>query len=232
MKAKIWITLAAALCCAAFASPGLAQDPAPTPVGRQAATATGQKDAQSIISSWPEKTKKAAQALIDKYGQPDGAMDTMLVWNDKGDWKRVTIFRDPVKHNDPMPHEDFLENTVSYHVPEGKVGELAKFDHALVVDETRGELSSHCDSEKANTVALNVANDIVTGKRSVSDAKMFMKKTMMTTMAGKSSPEAEKIQFKQSKAGSSSEQSGTPETGVTPGSEQQQTPQQTPRQGY
>lgn len=103
-----------------LASPCLAQAPTMTPTGQQAATATGQKDAQSIISSWPDKTKKAAQALIDKYGQPDGAMDTMLVWNDKGDWKQITVYRDPVKHNEPMPHEDFLENTVSYHFPKAR----------------------------------------------------------------------------------------------------------------
>lgn len=239
MKAKMIIGAAAGLLsCSLLASSGLAQqDPAMNPTGQPAATISGQKDAQSVINSWPAKTKMAAQDLITKYGQPDGVLDNMLVWNDKGNWKRVTVFRDPVKHNDPMPHEDFIENTVAYHVPEGKVGELARFDHALVVDETRGELSSHCDSEKANTVALNIANEIVTGKRTVADAKSFMKRTMMTTMAGKSSSYSEKLQFKQSKASGSSERSSSPDTGIQPSGQEpqpmpQQSPMPTPQQGY
>ena len=42
---------------------------------------------------------------------------------------------------------------------------LLKYDGSLVIDRTRGELTVHCDNEQANTLTLNIANDIITGNR-------------------------------------------------------------------
>jgi hypothetical protein len=186
--------LAGALACAAIAGLASAQDAAQL-LGQSANGMSGVKDASSLISSWPAKTRTAAEALIQKYGLPNGMTDRMLVWNDKGQWKEIAVYRDPVKHGKPMPHEDFVQNTVSYTVPEGKVADLIKFDHSLVIDVTRGTLASHCDSEAANTLALNLADEIVTGKRSVASAKDFLKSTLMKSMAGKASPYEEKLMF-------------------------------------
>ncbi len=55
-------------------------------------------------------------------------------------------------------------------MPVGKVGDLIAYDGSLVVDHTRGELTAHCDSEAQNTLMLNLANDIVTGQRTVDEA--------------------------------------------------------------
>lgn len=156
------------------------------------------KDAQTAISSWPDNTKKAAQALIDKYGQPDSVSNNKLAWSDKDQWKEVAVYRDPVEHSSPMPHQDFIENKISYKVPENKVADLIKFDQALVIDETRGTLASHCDSEKANTLALNLADEIVNGKRTVASAKSFLRNTLEKSMAGKSSDYMDTLRFKTS----------------------------------
>lgn len=193
--------VAAGLACAALSTAAGAQEAAQdSRMGSQIAMRSGanQADAQSVIQSWPETTKKAGQNLIEKYGQPDGVTDRMLVWNDRQPWKQVAVFRDPVKHNQPMPHEDYIENTVSFKVPENKVADLAKFDHALVVDQTRVTLASHCDSESSNTLALNLANEIVTGKRDVASAKSLLHSTLMKGVAGKSSPLMDKLQFEPS----------------------------------
>jgi hypothetical protein len=186
----------AALACAALAGPMAAQDPPrESTLGQTSASMSGREDAQSVIASWPAKTRKAAQALIEEYGRPDGVTARKLTWNDKDPWKEVAVYRDAVKHAMPMPHEDFLENTISYDVPADKVADLAKFDGSLVVDLTRGTLASHCDSEKSNILALNLANEIVTGKRDVASAKGFLKTTMRVTLAGKSSPYTDKLMF-------------------------------------
>lgn len=211
------IVLAAAALALALAARVQAQDPnAPTsgqgasqmsptgenkPSGAGPSGAMNGQDARTVISSWPDNTKKAAQALIEKYGQPDGVTDRMLVWHDKDQWQKVAVFRDSVKHEAPFPHQDFLENTINYKVPESKIADLIKFDQGLVIDETRGTLASHCDSEEANTLALNLANDIVTGKRSASSARSFMRDTMMKSAAGKSSPYMQRLQFEPNKTG-------------------------------
>ncbi|MFI5349008.1 MAG: hypothetical protein ACHQ2Z_05665 [Elusimicrobiota bacterium] len=213
---RIDMMLAAAACLAgaAFAGPVAADDMSDPPAAPMAApatdassssTMTGKKDAKSVIASWPEKTKAAAQALIEKYGQPDMVTNKMLGWQDKDQWSMVGVFRDAVAHNDPVPHEDFIENKISYSVPENKVGDLAKFNHAVVVDQSRGTLAAHCDSEEHNILTLNLANDIVTGKRDVAAARGFQKKTMAETAAGKSSPYTERLLFSVSSWGNKTE---------------------------
>jgi hypothetical protein len=119
----------------------------------------------------------------------------MLTWNDKDQWLEVAVSRDAVAHSLPRPHMDFIENKISYNVPADKIAALTKFDRALVVDLTRGTLASHCDSEKANILALNLANEIVTGQRDAASAESFQRTTMMKSMAGKSSPYTDKLMF-------------------------------------
>lgn len=199
MKTSDRTILAAAvlLAGAAFAGPAAAQDqPEQAPASGQAPNAmSAPRDAQSVIASWPDKTKSAAQAMIEKYGPPDGATDKKLTWNDKDQWLTVGVYRDAIAHEAPLPHEDFIENKISYAVPDDKVAALAHFDHDLVIDEARGTLAAHSDSEEHNVLALNLANEIVTGKRGVASARSFLKKTLGESMAGKSSPYTEKLMF-------------------------------------
>jgi hypothetical protein len=49
--------------------------------------------------------------------------------------------------------------------------------------------------EEANFLALNLAHEIVTGKRSVEDARDFYPKAVMAHMQKQPSPYAEKLQF-------------------------------------
>lgn len=204
-----WMLAAAALIsCAAFVRPVRADDPqeqppASAPAQPQAnapapASESAPRDAGSVIDSWPDKTKSAAKAMIEKYGPPDGVSGKMLAWNDKDQWTTVAIYRDAIAHEVPTPHEDFVENKISYKVPENKVGELAHFDPDLVVDRARGTLAAHSDSEQHNVLALNLAHEIVIGKRSVASAMSFQKKTLAESEAGKSSPYVESLMFKPS----------------------------------
>jgi hypothetical protein len=52
--------------------------------------------------------------MIGKYGQPQGAMADMLVWNNSGAWKRTIVYRDTVAHSFPTPHPDLLEQFIDY----------------------------------------------------------------------------------------------------------------------
>lgn len=205
--------LASALVCTAasgFAA-AIQNDSASQPRSRTMDTGSSavNKDASSAIQTWPATTRKAAQAMIEKYGQPDGVTDRMLVWNDKDPWLKVVVYRDAINQGAFMTHDSYLENTVNYKVPLDKVADLIRFDSALVIDETRGTLSSSCDTEGCNYLALNLANDIATGKRDVASAKDFFKNTMTKSLSGKSSPEMEKLMFSPS-SGSSASPSQSP----------------------
>ncbi len=125
------------------------------------------------LAGWPAATRKLATQLIIRYGRPQTSTARELTWYGNEPWKRTVLYRVGVKHNFPLPHEDILEQTVDYRVPLGKVRDLAAYNGSLVVDRTRGELSAHCDSEAQNTIMLNIADDIVTGQRTVDEGLAY-----------------------------------------------------------
>lgn len=144
---------------------------------------------EAIVTSWPAKQREASAMLIEKYGQPDAIDERMLVWHNKGPFVKIALHRDEQQHNFPMAHPDFLTSTVKYRVPADKVDDLFEYDGSVWVHRTRGEMSAQCDVEEMNYLALNLAHDIATGKRTVQDARAFYAKTAMAFKAGdRSSP--------------------------------------------
>jgi hypothetical protein len=159
------------------------------------AAAADRMSAQSTIANWPEMPKMAAMQLIAKYGEPVGVTPDHLVWENNGPWKKTVLNRDEIPHNFPMPHTDFLEQTVAYKVPTDKFDDLAAYDGSVIVERTKGTLTARCDKEELNILALNLANDVVTGKRSVQDARDFYAKTAMAFKNGEKPPYTQKLQF-------------------------------------
>lgn len=180
-----------------------ADDAAKTESSRAAKSSMKHKSAQKIIENWPEAAKSAARVAIDKYGQPEFVSDTQLVWNNNGPWKRTVVFKEETEHLFPVRHKDVLLQTINYKVPVEQFDDLAQFDGSLIIDRTKGELSSRCDKEESNFLALNVANDILTGKRTVEEARRFMADTMAASMAGRTSEYTQKLLFAVSNAGTS-----------------------------
>jgi 3-oxoacyl-[acyl-carrier-protein] synthase III len=83
-----------------------------------------------------------------------------------------------------MQHTDVMQQWISYKVPTDKLNELAMYDGSVVVERTTGMISARCDKEGANFLALNLAHDIATGKRSVEDAREMYGKEVMKMKAG------------------------------------------------
>ena len=189
--------------------------------GTQSSSMIG-RDPQTVISAWPSASKNAASMLIEKYGQPDAAMDRMLVWNDRAPYQKVAVLRDSQQVDFPSSHQVYIEHSVSYKVPADKVASLIQFDQALVIDLVRGTLSSYGDSEKTNVLALNLADEIATGKRTVASAKNFMRSAMDKETSGKSSGYADKLLFTPSGETNVPEHPSikTDSTPAMPGSEQ------------
>jgi len=152
-------------------------------------------EAKRMISGWPAKTQEVATTTMAKYGAPNEVTGTMLVWNNNGPWKKTIIHKEPVQHNFPMAHLDLLEQFVDYSVPADKYDQLALYDGSVVVARTVGEMSARCDKEEANFLALNLANDVATGKKTVEDARMYYARSIKEMMQGKMDPYLQKIHF-------------------------------------
>jgi hypothetical protein len=164
---------------------------ASTAPAQQETGAISRKDAaavEGLLASWPDLSRKAGEATVERYGQPTGVTPGMLVWKDAGPWKAIILSREPIDHQFPMAHQDVLEQVINYRVPPDKFDELARYDGSVIVERTKGTMSARCDKEEMNYLALNLANDIVTGKRSVEDARASMPRPRRHSRRAKSIP--------------------------------------------
>lgn len=126
-----------------------------------------------LMDGWLEEAREAAQLVIDKYGDPDESTASVLIWNARQPWKRIVAYRDVDSHEFPAPHYDSVESFLQHSVPADKISDVAAFDGSIAFNRTRGELSARCHDEEANYLALNLANDIVQGKKTVAEAREY-----------------------------------------------------------
>lgn len=150
---------------------------------------------KTIIENWSPMPKKSAEQTIEKYGAPNEALESRLIWYNNGPWKRTIVYRDEVLHNFPAPHTDVIEQFIDYAVPPEKFSELAAFDGSVIVERTKGEVSARCDMEAANILALNLMHDIVTGKCNAEKAREIYSEVTGTFVLNQPAPYAEKLQF-------------------------------------
>lgn len=151
---------------------------------------------ESVLSRWGDSSRAAAQAVIEKYGRPDEVSDGQLVWNNTGAFRKTIVYKDEVPHNFPVPHADVIEQFVEYKVPADKHSALARFDGSLRADRTTGLLSSRSSSERDNFAVLNLAHEVVTGKRTPEQARDQLARVAALTLSGKTSPYTQGLLFK------------------------------------
>lgn len=150
---------------------------------------------KDIIINWPADTREMAQNVINKYGEPDEATSSMLVWYNNGPWKRTIVYREAAKHNFPMPHTDGIEQFVNYVVPMEKACELAAFNGSVMFCLTRGEISSCSHDEPSNILALNLAHDIIRDKKNFEQARYYYTRSIIDYRQHKPAPYMEKLLF-------------------------------------
>jgi len=151
--------------------------------------------AEQCIADWKPGPMKAAKAMMEKYGEPSGVTPNCLIWTDKAPFAEIILLNEEIQHDFPMPHKDYLEHVVNFKVPADKVGELAEFDGSIVVDRTRGTLSARCDTEEHNLLALNLAWDIINGKKNVEEARKAYGEIAMKDMKGEKGEYLTKLMF-------------------------------------
>ncbi len=195
MKAETWgAPVAAIVIAAGLLTPNdsMAQNTVPQP---QAAP-----QAEQTIAAWPERPRLGAVEMIAKYGPPHEVTTERLVWHNVGPFKRIAVLKLETPHDFPMPHVDFLEHTIAYNVPQAKVGDLIAFDASSTINRTVGELSARCDLEGHNILTLNLDHDIVTGKKTVAQARQAFGDIVKQDVGGKHPPYVEALQFQPANA--------------------------------
>jgi len=72
-----------------------------------------------------------------------------------------------------------LESLLDYRVPVDKFTPLAEFDGSVIAERTAGEVSARCHDEQANFLAVNLVHEIVTGSKTVQEARDYYAKEFL-----------------------------------------------------
>ncbi|MDQ6830286.1 MAG: hypothetical protein M3081_15625 [Gemmatimonadota bacterium] len=155
----------------------------------------GMQKMEQMMSAWPMASKEAAMFMTKKYGPPAAMSSDMMAWGKTGPWKRTVVYRVEHPHEFPAHHTDVMQQWIDYKAVAGKYNDLARYDGSVVVERTAGEISARCDKEAANFLALNLADEIIRGKRSVTDARKMYGDQIMLLKAMKPAPYTEKLLF-------------------------------------
>ena len=148
-----------------------------------------------IVEGWPDESKEAAKLVLEKYGEPQEATESQLVWHRVGPWKRVVASKAFWKHDFPAPHYDSVESVLDFRVPPEHFSALAEFDGIVVAERTAGEVSARCHDEEANSLALNLAHDIVMGEKTVDEARAYYAKEFLDYRRGLPTPYMDELRF-------------------------------------
>ncbi|MFQ5739335.1 MAG: hypothetical protein ACE5JX_10010 [Acidobacteriota bacterium] len=148
-----------------------------------------------VIAAWPETAKGAAKEMAGKYGTPDRVGGDLLVWQNKGPYVWIRVHGVEVPHNFPVQHKDVLDIAIPYKVPVSKYTELAEFDGSATVMRTKGLLVASCFKEGLDIAILNLAHDVVTGKKTSVRARRAFAQIAMGLMKGEKNSYAAALQF-------------------------------------
>jgi hypothetical protein len=157
-----------------------------------AAWSFGPEPSESAIADWPEHSRDLAEAVILDYGPPDSAQPSQLSWEGHRPWKTMVVYRDAVASGRP----NGFQQSVAYDVPVRKWRALSAFDRGVEYDPVEHALIAHTDSESTNFLALNLADEVIRGRRTAEDACEFFDKTLALSFAGKSSPYTRRLLFR------------------------------------
>lgn len=148
-----------------------------------------------LVAGWPETPQESARTVAEKYGLPDEATASFLIWHDRQPWKRMVLWRDEVDHRFPTPHKDVFEQVIDYRVPTEAATELIEFDGSVIVERTRGEMAARCEGEEANLLALNLAHQIAIGTTDAAAARHDYTEAMKAFKAGEKPDVMQRLTF-------------------------------------
>ena len=141
--------------------------------------------AMNLTSGWPESSVSAAKEMISKYGNPNETTSDSLVWKNFQPFKKIIVHKEVYYHRFPLLHQNALEHVVDYKAPVGKVDDVWRYNGSIVLDRTKGEMSSFAENEAMNILALNLAHEVLAGRMGAEAARINFGKETMNYLNGK-----------------------------------------------
>lgn len=152
-------------------------------------------EVEELTRDWPIAPRNAVSQMLKQYGPPNEGTRFRLFWYNNGPWKRMEVTRDEINHNFPAPHTDYITCWINYRVPVELADDIARYDGSCLIDRTAGEAGARCDSEAANMITINYMHEIVTGQKTVEEARHAYAEQMAAYMLGRPAPYAERLLF-------------------------------------
>lgn len=196
------LALTAALTsCSMFksTSPSQQQQPGATPKSTQAQTEQRNKaafdKANSLTTGWPQASITAAREMIEKHGDPQEVTSEELIWRNVAPFKKIVVHKTVYNHKFPLLHQNSLEHVVDYRAPVAKIDDIWRYNGSVVLDRTKGEMSSFSNTEAGNILALNLAHDVMIGKRGSENARVTYGKETLDYLNGKKTAMTQVLTF-------------------------------------
>lgn len=151
--------------------------------------------AASLASGWPESSVLAAKEMIEKYGDPTETTSESLIWRNFAPFKAIIVHKAIYSHRFPLLHQNSLEHIVDYKAPLGKIDDVWRYNGSIVLNRTKGEMSSFADNEAMNVLALNLAHSVLTGKMGAEGARVTYGKETLNFMNGNKTAYTQVLNF-------------------------------------
>jgi hypothetical protein len=143
--------------------------------------------AHGVVNTWAPPSAAEARVLLNEYGTPDDVTPGRITWNRRGPWKRTVVWNRKPIYLAPVDLA-VMKQTVDYPLTFSQSADLLAFSDNLEIDLQNGELSSRAGLESLNFLTLNLADDLVRGRRTVPEAREAFVRIRKLAEAGKSSP--------------------------------------------
>lgn len=140
--------------------------------------------AASLTSGWPESSITAAKEMVSKYGEPAEKTSDTLVWRNIAPFKKIIVHKEVYSHRFPLLHQNSLQHIVDYKAPISKIDDIWRYNGSIVLDRTKGEMSSFAENEAMNILALNLAHQVMSGKMGPETARVTYGKETMNFLNG------------------------------------------------
>ena len=151
--------------------------------------------AAGLTSGWPDSSIRAAKEIISKYGDPSETTSDSLIWRNVAPFKKIIVHKEVYSHRFPLMHQNALEHIVDYKAPLGKVDDVWRYNGSIVLDRTKGEMSSFAENEAMNVLALNLSNEVMAGRMGAEAARITFGKETMNFLNGNKSAYTSVLNF-------------------------------------
>ena len=109
--------------------------------------------------------KRQFANLVSEFGEPISVANKpygIAIWKNKGPFDVILLMDESIQHNHPEPHCDFLYAIVTVHIPNELVCFVLELSETLTYDKLKNQLTTRCNSMKANVITLYLALKIIT----------------------------------------------------------------------